>query len=241
MVTNPYTHKQNLNTLRTDVVFLDLESPVADSGYNHMRGVISSLGYTDGRDSYLEYVRFSRNCEISNEMKTRFNSPPSSVYKRGRHVKNALQHLHQFTKGRKLVVFGEFDKKLITTECKKHNLQLNFDFIDFQTLVAQPTLRFRLSLSRMVEMFGITGDFTEHNPLDDAIKLMKVYYAYEDTPEFRKKAFDYFIESEYKAIFGVYKSAFNRIQLASEEFLGEPSSVTEEDFLNHFKEGVKSL
>lgn len=240
VITNPYMHKQYLEERRTEVVFLDLESPVSNTGHNHLRGIISSVGYTDGRDSYLEYVKFSRNCDVSQEMVTKFNSPPSSVYKRGRHIKTVLMHLHHFVKGRKVVVFGDFDKKLITTECKRHNLKLDFDFLDFQSLVSQPNDRFRLSLTRMVEMFDIKGDFVEHNPLDDAIKLMKVYYAYEDTPDFRKKAFDYFVETEFKAIAGVYNSAFNRIQGVSDDFLGEPLDITEKDFLNRFIEKVKS-
>lgn len=225
MKTTPsFTKTQKLDIKATDFVYLDIESPV---DYNRgTQQAISSLGYTDGRFSILEYIKFSKDCKVTDVMTDVFNSPPSEVYKKGRQADEALKDLERFANGRPIIVFGEFDKKLLNLEINKFDLDLNFNLIDFKNSIVTPTKHFTLSVSRLVEILDIQGDYTNHNPLDDALKLKAIHETYEDTPEFRRKAFDFYMQTELNGILKMANSGVTRVTTTYEKYLSESVGVT---------------
>lgn len=199
--TQKYT---KLDVKSSDFVYLDLESPTDHNGGTHQ--CISSIGYTDGRNSYLEYIKFSKKCLVTDIMVTEFHSPPSEFYRGGRRIKEALQDLEKFANGRPILTYGDFDKRLIDLDSERFNLNLNLNIVDFKESVVTPTKGYSLSLSRLVELLGIEGNFVDHNPLHDALKLKAVHEKYEDTPEFRQKVFQYYLETETKSIIKMVES-----------------------------------
>lgn len=219
--------KQTHPTMKaTDVVYLDLESPL-----DYSKGItqcISSMGYTDGKHEVLEYIKFSKLCSITEAMKVDFNSPPSEVYKNGRTIKDALEDFISFVDNRPIMTFGNFDKRLIDLEAKKLNLDLDLTFIDAKTLINTPNKHYQLSVSKLVEALNIKGDYIDHNPLDDARKLKAIHEKYKDTPDFRQKAFDFYLHSEVSSILKTLSTGVTRLTDTADTYLGSSETITEQ-------------
>ena len=219
------TKYSKLHIKPSDFVYLDLESPVSYTG--GVLQCISAVGYTDGKVSVLEYVKFSEDCHVTDAMMNEFNSPPSTVYQQGRTIDVILCDLEKFANNRPIIVFGSFDKKLIAMESRKLDLYFNLNLVDFRTLVETPNKNYSLSVSRLVEVLGIKGDFVEHNPLHDAFKLKAIHEAYEDTPELRKKVFDAYIKSELKSILKTTSTLSSKLEETAHMYLGYSEGVAE--------------
>lgn len=224
-LTPTLTRYAKLHKKQSDFVYLDLESPV-----DYIKGskqCISALGYTDGRYSVLEYVKFSEDCLVTDVMKNEFSSPPSEVYQNGRCADVALKELEKFADGRPIVVFGEFDKRLINIESKRYNLDLKLDFVNFKNYITTPVKQYSLSVSRLVELLDIKGDYIEHNPLHDAFKLKAIHEQYKDTPDFRKRVFDCYVQSELKSIVKTAHSLSTNLSETADTYLGSSEGVSE--------------
>lgn len=238
-MTPAYFRHQNLDIKASDYVYLDLESPV---DYNKGTSpCISALGYTDGRRHVLEYVKFSNKCIVTDVMKDDFNSPPTQVYQAGRRADIALKELEKFANNRPILVFGEFDKKLIELEKKRYGIELELNLIDFKKSINTPTKNYTLSISRLMELLGIEGNFVEHNPLHDARKLKAIHERYVDTPEFRQKAFILYLESELRSLLKTSFSGVTRVSDNAEKYLGlneEAKDNLKTKFLEELMKGL---